>query len=139
MPFGKVFNVNVLAVKELMRAPTEAVHPLIATPRAVAFVHVPIVFQGAIVELALTLKMQHEPAGRIPTVHPDRAERQWVDYASVVEHLLNRVQFAFAIAVFVKDAIVNQPKLLPIGVAIDAGDDAAAMPKPLDIIANKPF
>lgn len=62
--------------------------------------------------LTLCSNPQHQAGCGIPPIHQDSLKRQVLMAKQVLKHVSKMVNFAFAIAIFVVDTVVNQPELV---------------------------
>jgi hypothetical protein len=85
-----------------------------------------ILFERAIVDFAASLDVQHQFSGGVAGVHQDGAEGQLFVFDGMVEDLSHVVEFGFAIHVGSKQTIVDEPKLVGLGVNINRGDNPDA-------------
>lgn len=121
----KAFDLEELAACLLTFTPPQAVDPLIGFGRQ-RVIDLTIIFEPTVVNLLHPFDQQHHIFGRIPGVHQHRAKGQLLVFNGVGQHLLQLIKLRFAIAIGVINAIINDPKLVGLGVDINAGDDADA-------------
>ncbi len=122
MTTWKSFDLDCFAMLFLSFCLFESIHSLIRLGTA-RIVHLPIIFEWTVVDFPVPFNAQHDFFGRIPTVHQHSPELQLLLVNTIQKHLLHMIQFVLAISVWIKDAIVNNPKLIQFRVDIYTGDD----------------
>ena len=123
--FGEAFDLDALAVGQLLGAPGQRIDALVEA-LAPRIIHLSIIFERAVVALLEGLDEQHQVFGRVPRVHQHGMKGQLFLIHHIGEHLADVVQLAFAVAVGVVDAIVNQPELVGLGLDIHTSHDPDA-------------
>src|SRR5512145_1749276 len=107
----KALDFDGLAALLLDFTPCQAVHSTIVLCAA-RIIHLAIVLEQTVVDFAEFFNLQHDFFGRIPGIHEHSPERQLLLVDTVEQHVPEMVQFRLAIACWVVDAVVNDPKLI---------------------------
>jgi hypothetical protein len=81
---------------------------------AARIVHQTIVFERAVVDLAIAFDLQQQIFGRIPGIHQHRPQGQLFLMDAVAQHLGHMVEFTLAITGRIVDPIGDDPKLIGI-------------------------
>lgn len=132
MTFGKILDVDELAVLLLMSRPLQSVKALIGL-LPVGFIDQPISLERAIIELAQIFNVHHQLALGIPSVHQHASERKLLVGVGIVQHLADMIQLAFAIPIGVINPVVDDPEFVRVGIDINAGHHANAFDDPVCI------
>ena len=138
MTFGEVLDVQGLAMLEFSLCSNQTIHPLIARLSGVV-IHLAIVLQRTIIDLAQTLNMQHQLAFSVPTVHQHAPKEQLLVSDGVVEHVAYMIQFGLAVALRVINPIVDDPELLKLWVDVHARHHPNALDNVVGIPAILPL
>jgi len=124
---GKAFDFNHFAVRQVIGRPVEAIDALVRLLIS-RVIHLAIVFERTVEYFVQLVHIQHQVFGGIPGVHQHSPKPQLFVIDGIRQHVPHVLQFALAIAVWIVDPVVDDPKLLGRGVDIDTGDYA----NPLD-------
>lgn len=136
--FGKVFDVNVLAVRFLFCVPTQSIGALIIERAPIAFVHLAIVLDGAVVKLTRSLNRQHEGAGRIPRIHQDVTIGKLLTVDDQIKHFSGMVEFGLAIFGGRQEAIVSESEPVRFRTDIEASHNPDATNHGMRVAAPLP-
>jgi hypothetical protein len=136
----KSLHLDQYARCQLGLVPTECNNaPVRLLPTAI--IHQAITLERTIEGLALadthSGDLEHDLFGSVPGVHQHRLERQ-LAVLNHLQHLLYMIQFALAVSIRVKDAIVNHPELLAMRVDVHTRDQADTSDHTLFIAAPLP-
>jgi len=74
MTFREIFDVDILAASFFCCAPGKRIYSLVRDHCRVSFIHLAIIWHGAVVKLAASLDVQHELATRVPGIHQPTAK-----------------------------------------------------------------
>ncbi len=105
--------------------------------RATEVIHLPVVFERTVVHLPQGFDEEHEVCGRLPTIPQHRLNGQPFLVHHIREHLMDMIKLGVAVALGIVETVVNEPKLIGLGIAIDTGhhadtfDDGFGMAAPL--------
>ncbi len=121
MVLGKALDLNPFASLVLVGRPGQCVDPLIG-PGAPRIIHLPIGFQGTIVDLLQRFNIQQQVFGRVPRVHQNGPKWELFVMDEVAEHVTHVVKFGFPIALRVVNPVVDQPELISCGMNVDTRD-----------------
>lgn len=106
--------------------------------RTARIIDLAVVFERAVVDFLALFNRQHDFLGRIPTVHQDGPELQLLLVNTVQKHVLNVIEFALAVSVWVVNPIVDDPKLIQVRIDIHTSDDPDALDDALCVSAVLP-
>ncbi len=77
-----------------------------------AVIHTPVAFEWTVVHLVQALNQEQQGPLGIPGIHQHGVEQKLFALHDVQQHVAHMVQFAFAIALRIIDAVVNDPELV---------------------------
>ena len=119
MIFREAFDLDPLPVCQFGSTPLQRVYPPEGVSTA-GIIHLAMVLERAIGALVERLDAHQQVFGRVPCVHQHCLEGELFVVDDVRQHLAHVIELAFAIAVGIVDAVVNQPKLIRGGIDIYA-------------------
>ncbi len=67
--------------------------------------------------------MKHQCLGGVPGIHQYRVTRQLLLVHDVAQHLTHMIEFAFAVSLWIIEAVVNQLELIQRRIDVHAGHD----------------
>ena len=121
---GKLLNFDRFAVPDFFGSPRQIFHCRVRF-RAAGVVNQTIFLQRTIKDFLLFDEARHQRHRRIPRVYQTEPKLD-LPKLQQVEHLGDVVEFAFAVAVGVKEAVIQNPKAVNRRIVINAVDQADA-------------
>lgn len=137
MLLGKALELDHFAMLLLRLRPLQSIHPpvrLIST----RIVHLAVVFERAVVDFLQVLNQKHAFLGRIPAIHPYEAKHKVLLIDTMQQHILDMIQFGFAIPVRIINSIIDDPKLVQGGVDVHACYNAHPFDDPVCVSTPLP-
>ena len=84
------------------------------------------------------VNLKHQGFRRIPCVHQYGRKPQFLMFNDIFQHIMHMFGFSLAVRVGIEDAKINEPKLVLLGIDINASDDPDAFNHRMGIAAPLP-
>lgn len=132
-PVGKFVNFDGLAVKNVLRAPSQILGQTVG-PLTSGIIDQTGGFDRADEGQLQGINEDHHVLGRVPSVHEHRLGGQSLLGQGSCEHLPHMVKLAFAVPLGVVQAVVDDPVLAAIWIDIQAIDPSNSLDQSMDIL-----
>ena len=123
--FGKFVNLDGLAMKDVLRAPSQILGLAVRIFSA-RIIDQSIGFDRANERQLERVDQDHQIFGRVPRVHQHRPQWQALLRQGPCEHFTHMIELAFAVPFGIKQTIIDDPILAALGVDIQTIDHSNA-------------